>query len=311
MSEQIAPRDVLGVTLIDLAQNDRDLIVLDADFHPASKLKPFKERFPERFIEVGIAEQNMMGVAAGLSTIGFKPFVCTVAAFCSRRACDQVMVSIALPRLNVKILGVYPGIFVGLNGATHQSLEDIAIMRALAHMTLLHPSDAWELQQVLKFATEFDQPMYVRVARDPVPRFIPEGYQFQLGRSFMLRQGDDVTLITYGELIGDTLDAAKLLESSGISARVIVMSSIKPIDEQAIIRAAEETRYIVTIDNHSVYGGVGSAVAEVVCEKSPAKVKRLGLRDRFGRSGSNEAMKKKFGLTAEDIAREVMDFCSR
>ncbi|MDZ7332733.1 MAG: transketolase family protein [candidate division KSB1 bacterium] len=311
MSEQIAPRDVLGTTLIEVAQRDPDVVVLDADFHPASKLKPFKEHFPERFIEVGIAEQNMMGVAAGLSTLGFKPFVCTVAAFCSRRACDQVMVSIALPRLNVKILGVYPGIFVGLNGATHQSLEDIAIMRALAHMNVVHPSDAWELQQVLAFAAEFDQPLYVRVARDPAPRFIPQGHQFQLGRSFTLRDGNDVTLITYGELIGDTLEAAALLENRGVSARVIVMSSLKPVDTEAIVQAAEETHYIVTVDNHSVYGGLGSAVAEVVCERAPAKVKRLGLRDRFGRSGSNEAMKRKFGLTAQDIAREAMDFIHR
>ncbi len=311
MSEQIAPRDVLGTTLIEVAQRDPDVIVLDADFHPASKLKPFKERYPERFIEVGIAEQNMMGVAAGLSTVGFKPFVCTVAAFCSRRACDQVMVSIALPRLNVKILGVYPGIFVGLNGATHQSLEDIAIMRALAHMNVVHPSDAWELQQVLAFAAEFDQPLYVRVARDPAPRFIPEGYQFQLGRSFTLRHGNDLTLITYGELIGETLNAAALLSEKGVSSRVIVMSSIKPIDEQDIIQAAEETKHIVTVDNHSVYGGLGSAVAEVVCEKFPARVKRIGMRDRFGRSGSNEAMKKEFGLTAAHIAREAIELISR
>lgn len=308
MSEQIAPRDVLGESLVELGQMDPNLIVLDADFNPASKLIPFKNHFPERFIQVGVAEQNMMGVAAGLSTVGFKPFVCTVAAFCSRRACDQVMVSIALPKMNVKILGIYPGIFVGLNGATHMALEDIAIMRAFANMTVVHPSDAWELKQVLQFATEFDRPLYIRVARDPVPRYIPDDYQFRLGKSFSPREGTDVTIITYGELIGDTLEVAASLQQKDIHARVIVMSSIKPIDEDAIVKAAEETGKIVTVDNHNIYGGMGSAVTEVVCEKYPVKVKRIGIRDVFGRSGTNEAMKKKFGLRAEDIERQVLDF---
>ncbi len=305
MNDLIAPRDVLGETLIELAGKFPDIVVLDADFNPASKIKPFRDRYPERFVQVGIAEQNMMGVAAGLCTVGFTPFVSTIAAFCSRRACDQVMVSIALTNLSVKILGVYPGLFVGLNGASHQSLEDISIMRAMANMTVVQPADAVETKSILRFAAEYEGPMYIRVGRDPVPQYLPDDYQFQLGKSLTLRDGNDLTIMTYGELVGDSLKAADLLQLGGIEARVLNMSSIKPIDEAAILKAAEETAHIVTVDNHNIYGGMGSAVAEVVSEKMPVKVRRVGVRDMFGKSGSNQEMKKKFGLTADDIAFEA------
>lgn len=306
MSEMIAPRDVLGETLIELAKANPDVVALDADFCPASKVKPFKEEFSERFIQVGIAEQNMMGVAAGLSTVGFIPFVSTIAVFCSRRACDQVTVSVALPNLNVKILGVYPGLFVGLNGASHQSLEDIAIMRALANMTVVQPADAWETKSILRYAAEHEGPMYVRVGRDAVPRFVPEDYEFELGQALTLRDGDDLTMMVYGELVGDTLDAAAVLEKKGIQARVINMSSIKPIDKAAIVKAAEETGRILTIDNHNIYGGMGSAVCEVVAETKPVPVRRMGVKDVFGKSGSNDAMKEYFGLRMEDIVDEAL-----
>jgi len=308
MPEKMAPRDVLGKTLTDLGENNSDIVLVDADFHPASKITEFKNRFPERFIQVGIAEQNMMGIAAGLSTLGFIPFASTIAAFCSRRACDQVTTSIALPRLNVKILGLYAGLFVGKNGASHQSLEDIAIMRAIANMVVIQPADAFETQDVLRFAAEYDGPMYIRIGRDPVPRLVPEGHPFRLGKSITLKDGNDVAVITYGDTLEDTLRAAYDLEKSGIDARVLNMSSIKPIDEEAIVRAAEETNRIVTVDNHNVYGGLGSAVAEVVAEKCPVKVRRIGVRDVFGKSGTNEEMKAKFGLRAEDIACQIMHF---
>jgi transketolase len=308
MSEKIAPRKVVGDTLVELAQTDPDICVLDADFNNCSITESFKEKVPDRFIQVGVAEQNMMGVAAGLATIGLKPFASTVAVFCSRRACDQVTTSIALQNLNVKILGVYPGLFVGKNGASHQSLEDIAIMRAIARMTVIHPADAWELIEVLKFAAEYKGPMYIRVARDPVPRYVPEDYRFELGKSTLLREGNDITIFTYGELIADTLEASTMLQEKGLQARVINMSSIKPIDEEAIIKAATETDGIITIDNHNIYGGMGSAVTEVVCENKPTRVKRIGVRDVFGRSGSDEEMKKKFGLRAEDIANQILQF---
>ncbi|NOY57365.1 MAG: transketolase family protein [Calditrichaeota bacterium] len=308
MSKLVAPRDVLGETLIKLGEKNSDIVLLDADFSPASKIQAFKKRFPDRFVQVGIAEQNMMGIAAGLSTMGFIPFASTVSVFCSRRACDQVTVSIAISRLNVKILALYAGIFVGKNGASHQSLEDLAIMRSIANMTVLQPADALETKEMLKFAADFDGPVYIRIGRDPVPQFVPDGYQFQLGKALTLKNGNDVTLMTYGDLVGDTLQAAAVLEKQGIDARVLNMSSIKPIDEEAILKAATETGKIVTVDNHNIYGGLGSAVCEIVSEKMPVKVRRIGIRDEFGRSGSNEEMKQRFGLSAAHIEKEVVSF---
>ena len=308
MSKRLAPRDVLGKTLTELGESNPNIVVLDADFWPASKIAAFSERFPERFIQVGIAEQNMMGVAAGLSTVGFTCFASTLCVFCSRRACDQVTVSIALSRLNLKFLGLYAGLFVGKNGASHQALEDIAIMRAIANMAVVQPADARETEQVVRFAAQYDGPMYLRIGRDPRPQLVPDDYKFQLGKAPTLREGKDVTLITCGDMVEDTLKAASALAEKGIQARVINMSSIKPIDEEAIVKAASETGKIVTVDNHNIFGGLGSAVAEVVSEKMPVKVKRIGVRDVFGKSGTNQEMQKKFGLRAEDIENEVISF---
>jgi transketolase len=311
MSPNLAPRDVLGKTLVALGEKDPNIVVLDADFCTPGKTAAFKDRFPERFVQVGIAEQNMMSIAAGLATVGFTCFASTICAFCSRRACDQVMASIALPRLNVKILGLYAGLFVGKNGATHQSLEDIGIMRSLANMTVVQPADALEMQRVLQFAVRYDGPMYIRVGRDPVPQFVPDDYEFHLGRSLTLRQGGDVTLMAYGELMENTMIAAEGLARRGIQSRVINMSSLKPIDREAIVLAARETGRIVTVDNHNIYGGLGSAVAEVVAEEAPARLKRIGVRDLFGKSGTNEQMMQRFGLRAEDIERDVLEFLKR
>lgn len=308
MAERKAPRDVLGKTLVELGQSNPNIVVLDADFWPASKIGAFRERFPERFIEVGIAEQNMMGVAAGLSTVGFNCFASALCVFCSRRACDQVTVSIALSGVDVKILGLYPGLFAGKNGASHQSLEDIGIMRSIPRMAVVQPGDARETEEVLRFAAGYDGPMYIRIGRDAWPMVMPEDYKFQLGKAVTLKQGNDVALITYGEMIEDTLKAAAALKQKNIEARVINMSSLKPVDEEAIVKAAEETGKIVTVDNHNIIGGLGSAVAEVVSENHPVKVKRIGVRDVFGKSGTNEAMKKKFGLRAEDIEKEILSF---
>jgi len=311
MSPNLAPRDVLGKTLVALGEKDPNIVVLDADFCTPGKTTAFKDRFPERFVQVGIAEQNMMSIAAGLATVGFTCFASTICAFCSRRACDQVMASIALPRLNVKILGLYAGLFVGKNGATHQSLEDIGIMRSIANMTVVQPADALETQRVLEYAARYDGPMYIRVGRDPVPQFVPDDYEFQLGRSITLRQGGDLTLMAYGDLMENTMIAAEGLARRGIQSRVINMSSLKPIDREAIVLAARETGRIVTVDNHNIYGGLGSAVAEVVAEEAPARLKRIGVRDIFGKSGTNEQMMKRYGLRAEDIEKEVLEFLKK
>lgn len=304
----IAPRDILADTFIDMGKTNSNIVLVDADFGTASKIWDFQKHFPDRYVQVGIAEQNMMSIAAGLSTVGLIPFVSTVAVFCARRACDQVTVSIGLSNTNVKILGVYAGLFVGKNGASHQSLEDIAIMRAIANMAVVQPADAIETEQILRFAAEYEGPMYIRIGRDPIASFLPSDYKFQLGKSVTIKEGNDVTLMTYGDLVEDTMKAAELLKSSGIDARVINMSSIKPIDEDAIVKAAEETGKLVTIDNHNIHGGLGSAVAEVVTEKCPVRIKRLGVKNVFGKSGSNEEMKRVFGLRAEDICKETINF---
>ena len=304
----MAPRDVIGKIFIDMAYKNPDVVLVDADFGTASKIFDFKKHFPERFVQVGIAEQNMMGIAAGLSTVGLIPFVSTVAVFCSRRACDQVTISIALSHTNVKILGVYAGLFVGKNGASHQSLEDIAIMRALPNMIVLQPADAIETEQMLYFAAGHVGPVYIRIGRDPIKSYLPDNYKFQLGKSVTIKEGKDLTIFTYGDLVEETMDASELLFKDGIDARVINMSSIKPIDEDAIVKAAKETGRIVTIDNHNIYGGLGSAVAEVVTEKYPVKVKRIGVKDLFGKTGSNDEMKTVFGLRAIDMKNDIIDF---
>lgn len=311
MCERKAPRDFIGPILLELAEHNPNIVLVDADFRVASKITSFQDRFPDRFIQVGIAEQNMMGIAAGLSTVGYIPVVSTIATFISRRACDQVTTSIALSGLNVKLLGLYAGLFVGKNGASHQSLEDIAIMRAIANMVVLQPADVVETKQMLEFAVKYHGPVYMRIGRDPVPQFVPDDYRFQLGKSITLRDGHDVALMTYGDLVEDTMMAADLLERKGIHSRVINMSSIKPIDEEAIVNAAEETGGIVTVDNHNIYGGLGSAVCEVVAEKRPVKVKRIGVKDVFGKSGTDEQMKKKFGITAKDIEQGALELISR
>jgi len=306
MAEQIAPREVWGRTLVELGEKNPDIVVLDADINPATLTRYFKERFPERFIQVGVAEQNMMGIAAGMSTVGFIPFATTFACFASRRACDQVTISIAYPGLNVKIMGGYPGLFAGKNGATHQALEDIAIMRSIANMVVIQPADEIETRQVVEFAVEYDGPMYLRIGRDPVPQIVPKDYKFKLGKAATVKQGNDITIVACGAPLVDVLQAAESVEKKGIRARVINASCIKPIDQEILVKAAKETRGILTVEHHNIFGGLGSAVAEAVSEKMPTKVKRMGVRNVFGKSGTNEEMKKKFGLTAEDIEKEIV-----
>jgi transketolase len=308
MSQRIAPRDALGKILVEVLETDPRCVVLDADFCTASKITGVRDRFPERFIEVGVAEQNMMGVAAGLSTVGFTCFASTICVFCCRRACDQVTTSVAIPRLNVKIVGLYAGLFVGKNGASHQSLEDIAIMRAIANMTVVQPVDVVETRSLLHYAARYNGPMYIRIGRDPVPQFVPDNYQFQLGKSVILRPGHDLTLMSYGDLMENTLMVAENLARKGVQARVINMSSLKPLDEAAVVTAARETGRIVTVDNHNIYGGLGSAVAEVLAEQAPARLRRVGVRDVFGKTGTNEQMMQRYGLRTQDIEKQVLDF---
>ena len=310
MLDKIAPRVALGNTLTKLAKKDSNILVLDADLASSIKIEGFKKALPKQFLEMGIAEQNMIGVAAGLSTVGFIPFVSSFAVFASRRVCDQVVTSVAYPKLNVKIVGAYVGLFVGMNGATHQSLEDVAIMRSIPNMAVIEPVDGLETEEVVKFAVNYNGPIYLRIGRDVMPSIVPSDYKFQLGKSVTIKDGSDITIISCGAIFDEVLSAALLLEKEGISVRIINMSSIKPIDEKVIIKAAQETGKIITVENHNIIGGLGSAVAEVLSEKRPVKLKRIGIRDVFGKSGTNEEMKKKFELRAEDIAEKAKGFVS-
>jgi len=308
MTDKLSPREALGNTLTKLAKENPNILVLDSDLSSSIKTDGFKESLPKQFLEMGIAEQNMIGVAAGLSTLGFIPFASSFAVFASRRVYDQIVASVAYPKLNVKIIGAYIGLFVGMNGATHQALEDVAIMRAIPNMVVVEPVDGLETEEIVKFAVNYNGPIYLRIGRDVMPSIIPSDYKFQLGKSVTIKDGSDVTIISCGAIFDEVLSAALLLEKEGIRARIINMSSIKPIDEEAIIKAAQETGKIVTVENHNIIGGLGSAVAEVLSEKYPVKLKRIGIRDVFGKSGTNEEMKKKFGLRAEDIACEITNF---
>jgi transketolase len=308
MSEQVAPRMAFGKTLVELGEKNPNIVVLDADLATATFVTFFRDRFPERFVAVGIAEQNMIGIAAGLSTLGYIPFATTFACFASRRVCDQVTISVAYPRLNVKIVGAFAGLFVGKNGATHQALEDIAIMRSIANMVVIEPVDGPETREAVRFASEYDGPVYLRIGRDPMPSLVPPDYTFRLGKGLVLREGSDVTLISSGMMVETALNAAALVEKEGVQARVINMSSLKPLDEELVIKAAEETGKIVTVENHNIIGGLGAAVAEVLSEKFPAKLRRIGIRDVFGKSGTNEEMLERFGLRAEDISRDILAF---
>ncbi len=308
MTDKLSPREALGNTLTKLAKENPNILVLDADLSSSIKTDGFKESLPKQFLEMGIAEQNMIGVAAGLSTLGFIPFASSFAVFASRRVYDQIVASVAYPKLNVKIIGAYIGLFVGMNGATHQALEDVAIMRAIPNMVVVEPVDGLETEEIVKFAVNYNGPVYLRIGRDVMPSITPSDYKFQLGKSVAIKDGSDVTIISCGAIFDEVLSAALLIEKEGIRARIINMSSIKPIDEEAIIKAAQETGKIVTVENHNIIGGLGSAVAEVLSEKYPVKLKRIGIRDVFGKSGTNEEMKKKFGLRAEDIAYEITNF---
>ncbi len=308
MLDKIAPRVALGNILTKLAKENPNILVLDADLASSIKIEGFKKELPKQFLEMGLAEQNMIGVAAGLSTLGFIPFASSFAVFASRRVYDQIVASVAYPKLNVKIIGAYVGLFVGMNGATHQALEDVAIMRAIPNMVVVEPVDGLETEEIVKFAVNYNGPMYLRIGRDVMPSIMPSDYKFQLGKSVTIKDGSDVTIISCGAIFDEVLSAALLIEKEGIRARIINMSSIKPIDEEAIIKAAQETSKIVTVENHNIIGGLGSAVAEVLSEKYPVKLKRIGIRDVFGKSGTNEEMKKKFGLRTEDIAEKVKVF---
>lgn len=310
--KKIATRDSYGNALAELGKEHDDLYVLDADLAAATKTVTFKKAFPDRHIDCGIAEGNMVGVAAGMATTGKVPFVSTFAMFLAGRSYEQVRNSIGYPHLNVKLGATHAGISVGPDGATHQCNEDIALMRTIPGMTIINPSDDVEARAAVKAAYEMDGPVYMRFGRLAVPVINdnPE-YRFELGKGVTLKDGTDVTIVATGLEVAASLEAAKLLEADGISARVINIHTIKPIDEELLVKAAKETGKIVTVEEHSIVGGLGGAVCEVLAEQAPVPVKRIGICDEFGESGVAEELLKKHGLDGEGIYGTVKAWLGR
>ena len=303
-----ATRESYGEALVELGKQYPDLVVLDADLASATKTGTFKKAFPDRHIDCGIAEGNMMGIAAGLAASGMKVFASSFAMFAAGRAFEQVRNSIGYPHLNVKIGATHAGVSVGEDGATHQCCEDIALMRTIPGMVIINPSDDVEAKAAVRAAIEYDGPVYLRLGRLAVPVYNdPETYQFELGKGIVLRDGKDVTIVATGLLVQEALQAAQLLEEQGIDARVLDIHTIKPLDVPLIVKAARETGCIVTAEEHSIIGGLGEAVCSAVCGECPVPVVRVGVNDRFGYSGPGARLLKEFGLCAESLVEKAKE----
>lgn len=300
-----ATREAYGNALARIGKSNTNIIVLDADLSKSTKTDTFKKECPDRFFNVGIAEQNLISVGAGLAAAGKIPFVSSFAMFATGRAFEQIRNAVCYPKLNVKVCATHAGITVGEDGATHQSLEDIACMRVLPNMTVVVPADEKETNAVIEWAAAYEGPVYVRLGRAGVDDVSPEEYTFTPGKSTQLIDGSDVTIIACGALVGPAVEASKALQNNGISARVINMASIKPIDVDAIVKAASETGAIVTAEEHNILGGLGSAVAEVIAAHKPVPVEFVGVQDTFGESGTPTELMTKYGLTTDDIVNAV------
>ena len=312
MSEvkKIATRESYGNALVELGAEHDNLIVLDADLAAATKTGVFKKAYPDRHIDCGIAECNMMGIAAGLSTTGIVPFASTFAMFAAGRAFEQVRNSIGYPHLNVKIGATHAGISVGEDGATHQCNEDIALMRTIPGMVILNPADDVEAKACVKAAYEYNGPVYLRFGRLAVPVINDRpDYKFELGKGVVLREGKDVTIVATGLCVSSALEAAEKLAADGIDAKIINIHTIKPLDEELIVAAAKETGKVVTVEEHSVIGGLGSAVCDALAEKCPVPVKKIGVQDVFGESGPADALLAKYKLDGEGVYEQVKEFC--
>ncbi len=303
---KIATRDSYGNALVELGKEKDNVVVLDADLAAATKTATFKKAFPERHIDCGIAESNMIGIAAGLSTCGKVPFASTFAMFAAGRAFEQVRNSVGYPHLNVKIGATHAGISVGEDGATHQCNEDIALMRTIPGMIIINPSDDIEAKAAVKAAYEIDGPVYMRFGRLAVPVINDNAdYKFEVGKGVLLKDGTDITILATGLEVGESLKAAESLEADGISVRVINIHTIKPIDKDIVVKAAKETKKLFTVEEHSIIGGLGSAVAEVLAEENPAPLYRIGVRDTFGESGPAVELLHKYKLDAEGIYEQI------
>ncbi len=307
MAEKKATREAYGDTLVALGAEYKNLVVLDADLAEATKTCKFKAAYPDRFFDCGIAEGNMMGVAAGLAASGCIPFASSFAMFASGRAFEQVRNMIGYPHLNVKIGATHAGLTVGEDGATHQCNEDIALMRTIPGMTIINPADCVETAQAVKAAIDFKGPVYMRFGRYAVPTVYGDDYTFEIGKGVEMRDGKDVTLVATGLTVHMALEAAEMLAEDNISARVINIHTIKPIDADILVKAARETGAVVTAEEHTVIGGLGSAVAEVLAESYPVPMRRIGVNDKFGKSGQVPELLEEYGLTAKNIAAKAKE----
>ena len=303
---KIATRQSYGEELAKLGEENKDIVVLDADLTTATKTGIFAKKFPDRFINVGIAEQNLMGIAAGLSTFGKVPYASTFAVFAAGRAYDQIRTSIAYPKLNVKICATHAGITVGEDGATHQMIEDLSLMRGLPNMTVLSTSDDTQTRWAVREIAKIDGPVYLRLCRMATPVIYEGNEQFEIGKGIQIGSGTDASIIATGVTVSEALKAQKILQEQGIDVRVIDIHTIKPIDRDLLVKCAKKTARIITVEDHNIIGGLGSAVCEVLSEEYPVKVERMGINDCFGRSGKAEELMTYYKIDAEAIVNKVL-----
>ena len=300
-----ALRDVFGDTLVSLGSSDPNVLVLDADLANSTKADKFAKMYPGRFLQMGIAEQNFVGVAVGLASLGYVPWLSTFTVFFTHRALDPIRMLVAQTHANVKIGAAYAGVMTGLTGKTHHDVQDLAIMRAMPDMTVVAPADAIEGEAIIRWATEYEGPVYVRLARDASPNVFDEQYRFVPGKTISLKEGSDVLLISTGPQSVRCLQAAELLDGHGISAGVLHVPSIKPVNKEEIVSAAEKAKVVVTVEEHTIYGGLGGLVAEVLSEASPRRVIRFGIEDRWGESAPNDYLLEAFGMSAARLSERI------
>jgi transketolase len=298
-------RDVFGDTLVSLGSSDPNVLVLDADLANSTKADKFAKMYPGRFLQMGIAEQNFVGVAVGLASLGYVPWLSTFTIFFTHRALDPIRMLVAQTQANVKIGAAYAGVLTGLTGKTHHDVQDLAIMRAMPDMTVVAPADAIEGEAIIRWATEYEGPVYVRLARDPSPNVFDEQYRFVPGKTISLKEGSDVLLISTGPQSVRCLEAAELLRGQGISAGVLHVPSIKPVNKEEIVSAAEKSKVVVTVEEHTIYGGLGGLVAEVLSEASPRRVVRFGIDDRWGESAPNDYLLDLFQMSAPRLSERI------
>jgi transketolase len=302
-----AQREVWGQTLVELGAAYPDLLVLDGDLANSTRAEVFEAAYPDRFLEMGIAEQNMMGVAAGLAAMGFVPWLSSFAVFLTSRTLDQLRMTVAQPNLNVKLGAGYAGIMTSKTGKTHQEVEDVAVMRALPNMKVIAPADGPELRSAMHAMMEDSSPTYLRLTRDPTPVIFDESHTFEIGKAYVVRDGGDLTIMSYGPQTVRALEAAELLAAEGVSAHVLHVPTIKPLDEEAVIAAAEKTGLVLTTEDHNRIGGLGGAVAELLSQRRPTRMRIHGWNDTYGESGDNDALLDKYGLSAPHIAEQARE----